>query len=83
MNTLTSVGTFLIAFLIQNTQNRDSREVHLKLDELIRATERARNKLVSLEELSDEELDGLYSEFKRLQEQRDTGISRPVERSLI
>src|SRR6266571_3684758 len=56
MNTLASQVTFLIAFLLQNTQNRDTRALQLKLDELIRATAGARTTLVNLERLSDEEL---------------------------
>ena len=56
INTSTSVITFLMVFLIQNTQNRDSKAMQLKLDELIRATEGAHTVLLDLEELSDEEL---------------------------
>ena len=56
INTATTIITFLMVFLIQNTQNRDAKAVHLKLDELIRAIKDARNELVDLEDLSDEEL---------------------------
>jgi low affinity Fe/Cu permease len=56
INTGTTIVTFLIVFLIQNTQNRDSQAIHLKLDELIRALTDARNDLVDLEDSSDEEL---------------------------
>jgi low affinity Fe/Cu permease len=56
INTATTVVTFLMVFLIQNTQNRDAKAMHLKLDELIRAVKGARNQLVDLEELSDDEL---------------------------
>ena len=70
INTATTVITFLIVFLIQNTQNRDAKAIHLKLDELIRALKGARNKLVDLEELSDEELEALRLEFHRLGEER-------------
>src|SRR2546422_3201931 len=66
INTATTIVTFLMVFLIQNTQNRDAKAMHLKLDELIRAVGRARNNLVDLEELSDEELKKLEEEFKRL-----------------
>ena len=66
INTGTTIVTFLMVFLIQNTQNRDAKAVHLKLDELIRALEGARNKLVDLEGLSDAELGKLEKEFQRL-----------------
>jgi len=66
INTGTTIVTFLMVFLIQNTQNRDAVAIHLKLDELIRALKGARNKLVDLEELSDEELEKLRQEFHRL-----------------
>jgi low affinity Fe/Cu permease len=68
INTGTTIVTFLMVFLIQNTQNRDAKAVHLKLDELIRALTGARNKLVDLEELSDEELKNLEQEFKRVRD---------------
>jgi low affinity Fe/Cu permease len=70
MNTLASQVTFLIAFLLQNTQNRDTRALHLKLDELIRSVEGARTSLINLEKLSDAELDQLEAEFARLRELR-------------
>lgn len=66
MNTVASQVTFLVAFLLQNTQNRDSRALQLKLDELIRSTVGARTQLISLEGLNDEELDRLQAEFERL-----------------
>jgi low affinity Fe/Cu permease len=66
INTGTTIVTFLMVFLIQSTQNRDTRAVHLKLDELIRALKGARNALVNLEEMSDEELDKLQREFERV-----------------
>src|ERR671923_638672 len=59
INTATTIVTFLMVFLIQNTQNRDAKAIHLKLDELIRAVEGARTRLVHLEDLSDEELGDL------------------------
>jgi low affinity Fe/Cu permease len=65
INTGTTIVTFLMVFLIQNTQNRDSKAMQLKLDELIRAT-RARNAFVNLEDLTDEELAQLNIEFKDL-----------------
>lgn len=66
INTGTTIVTFLMVFLIQNTQNRDARAMHLKLDELIRAVKGARNKLVNLEEMSDAELDELQAQFQRV-----------------
>jgi low affinity Fe/Cu permease len=63
INTATTIITFLMVFLIQNTQNRDAMAMHLKLDELIRAMQGARNQLVNLEEFSDEELQELQEEF--------------------
>lgn len=66
INTGTTIITFLMVFLIQNTQNRDSRAVQIKLDELIRATKGARNQYVGLEDLSDADLDELYKEFRLL-----------------
>jgi low affinity Fe/Cu permease len=66
INTGTTIVTFLMVFLIQNTQNRDAKAIHLKLDELIRATRRARTELVDLEELSEEELEKLQHEFQEL-----------------
>ena len=67
INTGTTIATFLIVFLIQHTQNRDARVIHLKLDELIRAIGKARNELVHMEDLSDEELKQLKQEFQKLQ----------------
>jgi low affinity Fe/Cu permease len=69
INTGTTIVTFLMVFLIQNTQNRDAVAIHLKLDELIRGLKGARNELVDLEELSDAELEQLQREFRRLHEQ--------------
>jgi low affinity Fe/Cu permease len=64
INTGTSIGTFLIVFLIQNTQNRDAKVMQLKLDELIRAIKHARTELVHMETLSDAELDVLQHQFE-------------------
>jgi low affinity Fe/Cu permease len=66
INTGTTIVTFLMVFLIQNTQNRDSKAVQLKLDELIRATKGARTTYVGLEDLSDTDLEELDKEFKML-----------------
>lgn len=66
VNTGTSLVTFLVVFLIQNTQNRDSKAMHLKLDELLCAVKEARTKLVNLENMSDDEIQKLEKEFGRL-----------------
>ena len=66
INTGTTIVTFLMVFLIQNTQNRDSQAVHLKLDELIRAKKGARNALLDLDDLSDEELAKIRMSFARI-----------------
>lgn len=66
INTGTTIITFLMVFLIQNTQNRDAKAIHLKLDELLRGVKGARTQLVDLEALSDEELERLQQQFKRI-----------------
>lgn len=66
INTATTIITFLVVFLIQNTQNHDSRALHLKLDELLRAIKEARTNLVDLEELPDEDIARLEREFRKL-----------------
>src|SRR5436189_1753427 len=71
INTGTTIVTFLMVFLIQNTQNRDAKAVHLKLDELIRALGGARNKLVDLEKLSDDDLKSLEAEFEKLRKKAE------------
>src|SRR5215813_4210673 len=71
INTATTIVTFLMVFLIQNTQNRDAKAVHLKLDELIRALKGARNHLVDLEDLSDEELKKLEKQFQNLRKRAE------------
>lgn len=68
VNTATNVITFLMVFLIQATQNRDSKAIHLKLDELLRAVAKARTGLVGLEKLPETELKDLETEFAALQE---------------
>ena len=73
INTGTTIVTFLMVFLIQNTQNRDSSAVQLKLDELIRASAHARNRLLTIEDLSEEELEELKQSFARVARQRGIG----------
>jgi low affinity Fe/Cu permease len=76
INTGTSVGTFLIVFLIQNTQNRDAKVMQLKLDELIRAVKAARTELVQMEALTDQELDELQKEFQSHRDQAARNLER-------
>ena len=70
INTSTTIVTFLMVFLIQNTQNRDAHAMQLKLDELIRALKTARNNLIDLEEMSEEELKKLEEEFHKLRTEK-------------
>jgi low affinity Fe/Cu permease len=71
INTGTTIITFLMVFLIQNTQNRDAKTFHLKLDELIKAVKGARNTMIDLENMTDEELEGIRKEFQRLSGRRE------------
>jgi len=73
INTATTIITFLMVFIIQNTQNRDARAIQLKLDELIRAVQGARTGLVRLEELSDKELQSLTGDFEKLRAGLEAG----------
>jgi low affinity Fe/Cu permease len=73
INTGTTVVTFLMVFLIQNTQNRDASAVQLKLDELIRTSTSARNKLLTLEDLTEAELDQMKKSFARIADRGGTG----------
>ncbi len=88
INTGTTVVTFLMVFLIQNTQNRDARSLHLKLDELIRGVHGARTGLVALEELTDAELDDLQHQFDKIRERKsdtvklDTAEAEQVEEAV-
>ncbi len=69
INTSTTILTFLMIFLVQNTQNRDAKAMHLKLDELIRAGRASRNQLLDLEDLSDSEMEAFQKQFQMLREQ--------------
>jgi low affinity Fe/Cu permease len=71
INTGTTIVTFLMVFLIQNTQNRDAKAAHLKLDEIIRALEGARNELIDLEKLADEDLTSLEKQFERVRKKAE------------
>ena len=70
INTGTTIITFLMVFLIQNTQNRDAKAIHLKLDELIRSVRSARNDLLNLENFTDDELDKLQEKFAELSQKK-------------
>src|SRR5213595_3195947 len=71
INTGTTIVTFLMVFLIQNTQNRDAQAAHLKLDEIIRALKGARNELIDLEKLADEDLSSLEKQFERVRKKAE------------
>jgi len=71
INTGTTIVTFLMVFLIQNTQNRDAKAAHLKLDEIIRALKGARNELIDLENLADEDLTSLEKQFERVRKKAE------------
>ncbi len=71
INTGTTIVTFLMVFLIQNTQNRDARAIHLKLDELIRSVHSAHNEMIDIEKLSDEELGKLAKRYERIRLEYD------------
>jgi low affinity Fe/Cu permease len=66
INTGTTIITFLMVFIIQNTQNRDARAINLKLDELIHAIDNAKNQMMDIEKLSDEELDAIHEKYTQM-----------------
>jgi len=76
INTGTTIVTFLMVFLIQNTQNRDSTAMHLKLDEIIRAIDGAQNALLNLEELEDTELEAIHKRYRALAERAQNALER-------
>ena len=76
INTGTTIVTFLMVFLIQNTQNRDTEAIQLKLDELIRVTEGAHNALLDLEELTEKDLNRIRADYERLAAQARENLSR-------
>jgi len=79
INTGTTIVTFLMVFLIQNTQNRDATAMQIKLDELIRAIQGARNRMVNLENLTEEELDRLKGQYARLAERAKAAEPHPED----
>jgi low affinity Fe/Cu permease len=82
INTGTTIVTFLMVFLIQNTQNRDSSALHLKLDELIRVSESARNRLLDLEDLTEAELEHLKGGFAKLAGKEPNALLRSAAEDL-
>ena len=76
INTATTILTFLMVFLIQNTQNRDARAIHLKLDELIRAIDPARDDLIDVEDVTEDELAYLQKEFKAFRKSKIQEIKK-------
>ena len=79
INTGTTIVTFLMVFLIQNTQNRDAKAAHLKLDEIIRALKGARNELIDLEKLADEDLTNLEKQFERVRKKAERNGKIPSQ----
>jgi low affinity Fe/Cu permease len=77
INTSTTIATFLMVFLIQNTQNRDAEAIHAKLDELIRATKGAQNAMMDLEELEDKELEEVLAHYEHLAQKARTERASP------
>ncbi len=80
INTSTTIITFLMVFLIQNTQNRDTKAIHLKLDELIKSMRGARNRLIDIEEETDIELDSLKEEFQNQHEKYMKRVEKKIEK---
>jgi low affinity Fe/Cu permease len=76
INTGTTVVTFLVVFLIQNTQNRDARAIHLKLDEIIQSIDQAHNEMIDIEHLSDEELQKLADRYQKVREECENRSKR-------
>jgi low affinity Fe/Cu permease len=78
INTATTIITFLMVFVIQNTQNRDTAAMHIKIDELIRVTQKARNVLIDLEELDDKTLDLLRKDYEKLARREESKTRTPL-----
>jgi len=79
INTGTTIVTFIMVFLIQNTQNRDAKAINLKLNEIIRSIGKAQNDLIDIEKLSDEELDHLTAQYERIRQQAELRRKRKHE----
>jgi len=78
INTTTTIITFLMVFVIQNTQNRDTASMHIKIDELIRVTQKARNVLLDLEEVDDQTLEALREDYGRLARKAKSRTKAPA-----
>jgi len=78
INTGTTIVTFLMVFVIQNTQNRDTAAMHIKIDELIRVTQKARNVLLDLEELDDKTLELLRKDYEKLARKAKSHTRTPI-----
>jgi low affinity Fe/Cu permease len=83
INTATTIITFLMVFVIQNTQNRDTAAMQIKLDELIRVTQKARNVLLDLEELDDQTLEELRTDYERLARKAKSRTSAPIRAEAV
>jgi low affinity Fe/Cu permease len=81
INTGTTIITFLMVFIIQNTQNRDAEAMHIKLDELIRAMDQAQNALLNLEELEEDDLERIRADYLRLAERARVELRDDVHSS--
>ncbi|MES2221553.1 MAG: low affinity iron permease family protein [Acidobacteriota bacterium] len=80
INTGTTIVTFLMVFLIQNTQNRDARAINLKLNELIRSIDKARDQMIDIENLSDLELDELQAKYEKIKAAYESRPKRPTDK---
>jgi low affinity Fe/Cu permease len=83
INTATTIVTFLMVFVIQNTQNRDTAAMHIKIDELIRVTQKARNVLLDLEEVDDATLEQLRQDYGRLAREAKSRMSTPTRAEAV
>jgi low affinity Fe/Cu permease len=83
INTGTTIVTFLMVFVIQNTQNRDTAAMHIKIDELIRVTQKARNVLLDLEEVDDKTLEALRKDYEELARKAKSRTKTPVRAEAV
>jgi low affinity Fe/Cu permease len=83
INTGTTIVTFLMVFVIQNTQNRDTASLHIKIDELIRVTQKARNVLLDLDELDDKTLEMLRKDYEKLARKAKSRTKAPIRVELV